>query len=197
LDGEAAQTAALARLALEDVWGIGHRLAPRLAALGISTPLELRAADPAMIRQRFNVVLQRTVLELRGIPCLDLERDSPEAKTICSARSFGRAVEGFEELAEALSTYVSRSAEKLRRQGLAAAAIAVMLATNRHKPEDAQYHATRHVRLTIATADTARLIRAALWGVRQIYRPGFRYKKTGILLLDLVPAGSVQGSLFL
>lgn len=197
LDTEEAQTDALSKLALDDIWGIGGRLAPKLMALGITTPLELRAADPVMIRQRFNVVVQRTVLELRGIPCLDLERDSPEARTICSARSFGRAVEGFDELAEALTTYVSRSAEKLRRQGLAAAAIAVLVSTNRHKPEEPQYHATRHVRLTIATADTARLIRAALCGLREIYRPGFRYKKTGILLLDLAPAGSVQGSLFL
>ncbi|KMO23406.1 Y-family DNA polymerase [Methylobacterium indicum] len=197
LDDEAAQTAALSKLALDDIWGIGGRLAPKLMALGITTPLELRAADPVMIRQRFNVVVQRTVLELRGIPCLDLERDNPEAKTICSARSFGRAVEGFDELAEALTTYVSRSAEKLRRQGLAAAAVVVLVSTNRHKPEELQYHATRHVRLTIATADTGRLIRAALYGLRGIYRPKFRYKKTGILLLDLAPAGSVQGSLFL
>ena len=194
---EAAQTAALEKLALDDLWGVGYRLPRRLAEIGITTPLQLRDADPTLIRQRFNVGLQRTVLELRGIPCLDLERDSPDSKTICSARSFGRAVEGFEELAEALTTYVSRSAEKLRRQGLAAAAVSVLVSTNRHKPEEPQHHATRHVRLTIATADTARLIRAALWGLQQIYRPGFRYKKTGILLLDLIPAAGVQGSLFL
>ena len=197
LDTEAAQTAALGQLDLGDVWGIGSRLVPKLADLGITTPLQLRAADPAMIRQRFNVVLHRTVLELRGIPCLDLDRDTPDSRTICTSRSFGRAVEGFDDLAEALTAYVSRAAEKMRRQGLAAAALVVMVTTNRHKPEDAQYHATRHVRLTIATADTARLIRAALWGLRAIYKPGFRYKKTGILLLDLAPAERVQGSLFL
>ena len=100
-------------------------------------------------------------------------------------------------LSEALTTYVSRSAEKLRRQRLAAAAVSVLVSTNRHKSEEPQHHATRHVRLTIATADTGRLIRAALYGLRGIYRPGFRYKKTGILLLDLIPAAGVQGSLFL
>ncbi|WP_298962633.1 Y-family DNA polymerase [uncultured Methylobacterium sp.] len=197
LDTEEAQTEALSKLALDDIWGIGGRLAPKLVALGITTPLELRAADPVMIRQRFNVVVQRTVLELKGIACLDLERDSPDSKTICSARSFGRSVERFDELAEALTTYVSRSAEKLRRQRLAAAAVSVLVSTNRHKSEEPQHHATRHVRLTIATADTGRLIRAALYGLRGIYRPGFRYKKTGILLLDLIPAAGVQGSLFL
>ena len=197
LDTEAAQTAALAKLDLGDVWVIGHRLVPRLAELGITTPLPLRDADPTMIRRRFNVVLQRTVMELQGTPCLDLEQDTPESKTICSSRSFGRAVESFDELAEALTAYTSYAAGKMRRQGLSTASVAVMVTTNRHKPEEGQYYATRHVRLTIGTSDTARLLRAALWGLRCTYRPGFRYKKCGILLLDLHPASSVQGSLFL
>ncbi len=197
LPDKASQTAALAKLELGDVWGIGRRLAPRLAALGITSPLKLRDADPTRIRERFNVVLQRTVMELQGTPCLDLEQDSPDSKTICCSRSFGRAVECFDELAEALTTYTSYAAQKMRAQGLATAAVVVMLTTNRHKPEDAQYYATRHVRLTIGTSDTARLIRAALWSLRGIYKPGFRYKKCGILLLDLHPARDVQGSLFL
>ena len=197
LEHEPAQTAALERMELGDVWGVGGRLCRHLAALGITTPLHLRDADPTMIRQRFNVVLQRTVMELRGVPCLDLERDSPDSKTICTSRSFGRAVECLDELREALTAYVSRAAEKMRRQGLATSAVVVMLTTNRHRPEDAQYYATRHVRLTIGTADTARLIRAALWGLAGIYRPGFRYKKCGILFLDLAPADQVQGSLFI
>jgi len=197
LDTEAKQTAALEKLALDDVWGIGRRLPASLAAIGITTPLQLRDADPTMIRQRFNVVLQRTVLELRGVPCLDLEHDSPDAKTICTARSFGHSVESYPELAEALSAYVSRAAEKMRRKGLATAHIMVMLNTNKWKPDQAQYYATKAVRLTIATSDTGRLIRAALHGLREIYRPGYRYKKTGVLFLDLAPAESVQGSLFL
>lgn len=150
-----------------------------------------------MIRHRFNVVVQRTVLELQGTPCLDLERDRPEARTICCARSFGRSVETFDELAEALTAYTASAAQKMRRDGLATAAIAVMLAINRHKPDQPQHHATRAVRLTIGTADTARLIRAALHGLRGIYRSGYRYKKCGILLLELHPAERVQASLFL
>lgn len=197
LDTEAAQTAALEKMDLGDVWGIGRRLVPRLAELGITTPLQLRDADPTMIRQRFNVVLQRTVIELQGTPCLDLEQDSPDSKTICCSRSFGRAVETFDELAEALTAYTSYAAQKMRRQGLATASVMVMLNTNKWQKQDAQYYATRHVRLTIATADTGRLVRAALWCLRRIYKPGFRYKKTGILLLDLAPAEAVQGSLFI
>jgi DNA polymerase V len=197
LDTEAKQTAALEKLALDDLWGVGYRLPRRLAEIGITTPLQLRDADPTMIRQRFNVVLQRTVMELQGRPCIDLEQDSPDSKTICTSRSFGRYGETFDELAEALTAYVSRAAEKMRRQGLATPAIIVLLNTNKHKPDQPQYYATRHVKLTIATADTGRLIRAALFGLREIYRPGFRYKKTGVLFLDLAPAASVQGSLFI
>ena len=197
LPDEAAQTVALAKLDLGDVWGIGSRLVPRLAAIGITTPLQLREADAGAIRERFNVVLQRTVLELQGTPCLDLEHDSPDSKTICTSRSFGRAVETFDEMAEALTSYVQRAAEKMRRQGLATPALVVMVTTNRHKPQEAQHYATQHVRLTIATTDTGRLVKAALHGLRAVYRPGFRYKKCGVLLLDLLPADQVQGSLFL
>ncbi|MGE7156236.1 Y-family DNA polymerase [Methylorubrum rhodesianum] len=197
LDTEVKQAAALSKLALDDLWGVGYRLPRRLAEIGITTPLQLRDADPTMIRQRFNVVLQRTVMELQGTPCIDLEQDSPDSKTICTSRSFGRYVETFEELAEALTAYVSRAAEKMRRQGLATPAIIVLLNTDKHKPDQPQHDATLHVKLTIATADTGRLIRAALFGLREIYRPGFRYKKTGVLFLDLAPAASVQGSLFI
>ena len=98
----AAQTAALARMELGDLWAVGHRLVPRLAALGIRTPVQLRDACPTMIRQRFSVVMQRIVLELRGTPCLLLEESTPDRQSIMSSRSFGRPVEGFDELAEAM-----------------------------------------------------------------------------------------------
>lgn len=197
LPDERAQTAALAQMDLADVWGVGHRLQVRLAEIGITTPLQLRDACPTMIRERFNVVLQRTVLELQGTPCLELEHDTPDSKTICTSRSFGRSVETFHEMAEALTAYTSRAADKLRRQGLAAASVVVLVSTNKWKPEDPPYYATHHVPLTIGTSDTGRLIRAAMHGLRRIYRPGFRYKKTGILLLGLHPASQVQGSLFI
>lgn len=196
LDTEARQTAALAKLELGDVWGIGHRLVPRLAELGITTPLQLRDADPTMIRQRFNVVLQRTVMELQGTPCLDLEHGSPDSKTICCSRTFGRPVTAFDELAEALTAFTSYAAQKMRRQGLATPAVLVFLHTNKHLAEP-QCSASRHVRLTIGTADTGRLLRAALWGLKGIFRPGYRWSKCGVILLDLTPAAEVQGSLFL
>lgn len=89
LAAAAAQTAALAHLELGDLWGIGHRLVPCLTELGITTPLQLRDACPTQIRQRFNVVLQRLVLELKGTPCLYLKEHTPDRKTIMASRSLG------------------------------------------------------------------------------------------------------------
>jgi DNA polymerase V len=193
---EAAIDAELAGMGLTDLWGVAHRLAARLMALGITTPLALKQADPRFIRERFNVVLERLVLELRGIACIALEDAPPDRKSIMASRSFGRTVETREELEEAVATFTSRAAEKLRGQGLAAGRIVVFAHTNHFRPEEAQYHGMQPVRLPVATADTGKLIAAARRGLGALYRPGYRYKKAGILLLELAPAAAVQGNLF-
>jgi DNA polymerase V len=193
---EAAIDAELAEMVLTDLWGVAHRLAARLMALGITTPLALKQADPRFIRERFNVVLERLVLELRGIACIALEEAPPDRKSIMASRSFGRIVETRVELEEAVATFTSRAAEKLRGQGLAAGRIVVFAHTNHFRPEDPQYHGMQPVRLPVATADTGKLIAAACRGLGALYRPGYRYKKAGILLLELAPAAAVQGDLF-
>jgi DNA polymerase V len=159
---EAAQDGALARMELADLWGIAGRLAARLAALGIATPLDLKNGDPRLIRERLGVVTMRLALELRGVACLDLERETPDRKSIMASRSFGRPVTALAELGEAVASYTARAAEKLRRQHLATASLMVFVETNRFKPEDAQHYAARPVRLPVATSDTGKLIHAAL-----------------------------------
>jgi len=106
-------------------------------------------------------------------------------------------VKSYDELVETLTAYVLRAAEKMRRQGLATSSSIVPINTNKHNPDQPQYYADRSVKLTIATADTGRLVWAALWSLKGIYPPGFCYKKTGVLFLDLAPAAAVQGSLFI
>jgi DNA polymerase V len=130
------QHKALATVALTDLWGIAGRLAARLAEIGITSPLHLRDAEPRFIRERFSVMLERMVYELRGIPCIDLEQEAPDRKSIMSSRSFGQLVATHEELQEAVATYTARAAEKMRRQGLATASISVFVHTNRFRPED-------------------------------------------------------------
>ena len=181
---------------LSDLWGIAKRLAERLRAIGIATPLELRDADPRLIRERFSVVLERMVLELRGVACLDLEEVASDRKSMIASRSFGRPIEAKRELEEALSVYTARAAEKMRRQNLTTANIAVWIETNSFKPTDRQYSASKSVRLPVATADTGKLIAAAMMGLGVIFKPGYRYKKAGVTFIELVRADRVQAGLF-
>jgi DNA polymerase V len=169
---DAAQDAALARMELTDLWGIAGRLAARLSALGIATPLDLKRGDARLLRERLGVVTARLALELRGVPCLDLEREISDRKSIMASRSFGRPVTALPELREAVAAYTARAAEKLRRQHLATAHLVVFIETNRFKAEDAQHYAARPVRLPVATSDSGKLIGAALAGLASIWRDG-------------------------
>ncbi len=196
LMAEADQVNALANLALTDLWGIAGRMAARLNALGIDTPLKLRDADPSLIRDRLGVVMERMALELHGIPCHSLVESNPANKSILASRSFGRAVTQRQELEEAVSTHTERAAEKLRRQKLCASVVSVFVATNPFKPQEKQHSASHAVRLPIATADTPILLAAALWAVERLWRDGFRYKKAGVELLDISPTATVQGDLW-
>jgi len=112
--GEAAQTALLGRMELTDLWGVAGRLAQRLKAIGINTPLDLRDADPRFVRGHAGVVLERMVYELRGIPCLGLEEVTRDRKSIMASRSFGRPIETRHELEEAVAVYAARAAEQMR-----------------------------------------------------------------------------------
>jgi len=190
------QERALERIELTDIWGIAARLALRLKELGIETPLQLRDADPTILRERLGVVVQRTALELRGKRCQALTLDMPNNKTILASRSFGRVVTELSELEESVSSHIARAAEKLRRQGLAAGMVMVFLTTNPFRPQDKQYQASKTIGLAVSSADTLVLTKAALIAVRLVYRKGYRYKKAGITLLDLSASGVVQSDLW-
>ena len=190
------QETALSRLELSDLWGVARRLSERLQAQNITTPRALRDADPKTIRQNFGVVGERIVSELRGIPCIDIEEVAPNRKSLIASRSFGRPVETLNEMQDAVASYASRAAEKMRRQGLTTANLIVFIETNPFKKQDRQYRASQAVQLPIATGDTSRLVAAAKNGLHRIWVEGYRYKKAGVMLLDLTPAGAIQGSLF-
>lgn len=181
---------------VEDLWGIGHNLGAKLRALGIISAQDLKTAEPEAMRQRFGVVMARIVRELNGVSCLPLEAAPAPKKQIVSSRSFGQLLTNPKHLAEAVSTYAATAAQKLRYEGEAAGALQVFLQTNPFIPGEPQYHPATLVKFTTSTSDTARLIQAARSGLRRIYRQGFRYKKAGVMLLDLVPDGLQQGELF-
>lgn len=184
------------RIPVSEIWGVGRRLTERLAELGIVTVLDLRNADAGMLRREFSVVLERTVMELRGISCIAMEEASPNKQQIMCSRTFGAYVHTLPELSEAVSGYIARAAEKLRQQQSLAGALQVYIRTNPFNPDRPQYQRGITIPVPEATSDTLRLTRAALWGLRRIYKPGYDYKKAGVMLLDLCDARTPQGNLF-
>lgn len=165
---EAQLTSLFSRIEVDEVWGVGRKLSERLATMGIRTVQQLREADAETIRSRFSVVLERTVRELRGVSCLDLEEIVPTKQQIMSSRSFGTLVYDLADLEEAVATYIGRAAEKLRGQNSLAGAVQVCIRTNIFKPEAPQYQRTVTVPLPEATADTRILTHWALYCVASI-----------------------------
>lgn len=186
----------LACIDISEIWGIGRRLSEQLKNRGISSVEDLRKADTKTLRREFSVVMERTVMELNGTPCIELEEGVPNKQQIISSRSFGSYVRELQSLEEAVATYIARAAVKLRGQASVAGMVQVYIRTNPHKAKAPQYQKGITVPLSIATDDTLRLTQAALWALKRIYRPGYDYQKAGVALLNLSPKVSAQTDLF-
>ena len=186
---------ALKALSIEEVWGIGSRWGKSLRSLGIQTAYDLTEQDYRHIQKQFNVVLARTALELGGLSCMPLEVMVPR-KQIRVSRSFGERITKYEPIREALSSFTARAAEKLRAQGSLTQAILVFIQTNRFNEKEPQHHQSIVMQLPVATDDTIMLLKAARKGLEKIYKPNHRYKKTGIILLDLTREANGQNDLF-
>ncbi|MBB3189214.1 Y-family DNA polymerase [Halomonas cerina] len=185
----------LERTALGDVWGVGRRLVERLAIQGIETAWELRNADPKAIRRRYSVTLERTVRELQGTPCIEMNDIDEPRQRIMTSRSFGRLTGDLGELQAAIRQHAQRGAEKLRRQDSQARAVYVFLKTNPHRPDLAQYSPGIIVELPEPTDDSRPILAAAQRGLIEMYRPGYRFMKGGVMLLDLLDTNRQQLSL--
>jgi DNA polymerase V len=179
-----------------EVWGVGWRLTEKFDGLGIKTVLDLKSADARTLRDTFSITLERTILELRGVSCLELEEVAPAKKQIVSSRAFGAYVHDLPGLEEAVSLYMARAAEKLRAQNSVAGAVQVFIRTNPFKDDHPQYQAGVTVPLVSPTSDTRRLTRAALMGLKHLYKPGYAYQKAGVMLMELREVGHEQGRLF-
>jgi len=189
-------TTLLSQFEVRDVWGVGRRIAAQLTEGGIRTVAELRACNAKRIRERFGVVMERTVNELQGMSCTAWETEPPPKQQIIASRSFGGPLYNLGELAEPVRFHMARAAEKLRRQQSTAGAVGVWLNTNPFRPQDAQYAPSRTIALPAATDDTAVLTTWATTVLKAIFRPGFRYVKAGVMLMDLRERSVAQGSLF-
>lgn len=186
----------MSQLEVGEVWGVGKRIAKRLNAMGVETVLDLRNISIKEIRAQFGVVMERTCNELRGISCLELEDVAPAKQQIMSSRSFGSPVTTLAELREAVASYVTRAAEKLRAQQSVSAAVHVFIQTNRFKDSDLQYSEGLVVPLPDPTDDTRLLASAATLGLGLIFKPGYQYKKAGIMLTLISDKAKRQQTLF-
>jgi len=196
ISGEVDMDALLSAFPVSEIWGVGYRYSQTLNRHGISNALQLRGADFSWVRKKMTIKGLRTVLELRGISCMPLELMSKDKKAITSSRSFGKPVVELDELKEAVATYVSRAAVKLRAQGSLAGTLMVFLATNRFKPDDPQYSNFLHLNLPTATSDSPELIRHACFGLQRIYREGFSYKQAGVILSNFSSERHTQLDIF-
>ncbi len=177
------------------VWGIGKKTTEKLKAGGINTVFELLQADTVSLRRQFSVVMEKTLRELRGTSCLELDDAPAPRQQILVSRSFGTPIVHVEGILEATSEFASRAAERLRQQGSVAGAIGVFFTTSPFRANDRQHSVNVTIPLTRPTADTAVLVRAVDAAVRSQFRTGFRYAKAGAILTDLQSSQHEQGEL--
>ena len=185
---------ALEMIAVRDVWGVGGRTAAKLEKWGISTARQLRDADGQWLQQKLGINGRRLALELRRIACYGIEEEPPVAESVRCSRSFREPVEDINAMKEAVATYVSRAAVRIRDHGLAAAALTVFLRTSHFGAGDHYYNAET-IALPVSSQSTRELLGYALKAVDRIFRPGYRYKKAGVLLHGLLPVSQVQPSM--
>ena len=182
----------LACIAVEEVWGIGRKLTARLAAHGIETVADLRSAHTPSLRAEFGVVMEKTQRELQGLACIELEEITPPKQQIICSRSFGQAVEDLAVLQDAMSSFVANACAKLRAQNSHASVIQVFLRTNRFRADQAQYMPALAVPLPQPTNHSLQVNAWAAHLLEQMFKPGYQYKKAGIVLSEISPVQQLQ-----
>lgn len=187
--------ALLEKLPVSKVWGVGARLEAKLNKVGVYDVLRLKRADPKRIRDKFGVLLERTVKELNGEVWLEIDEALPEAKQVMSSRSFGTRVADYEGLEQAISFHAGNAAQRMRKQGLCANAVSIFI---QNSPFDkaAYYANSRVVGLPSPTDSTVQITKAALWLLKRIYKQGIYYQKAGVMLMELVTKSAKQNDLF-
>ncbi|TLM81419.1 Y-family DNA polymerase [Pseudarthrobacter sp. NamE2] len=178
----------LARLSVEEIWGIAGRLTRRLNVLGIFTVLDLVNADPVVIRDKFSVVMMRTVLELRGTPCIPMEEERIGRDQLIFSRSFSTPVATVEGLRQVLSIYGQQASARLSKHGLQAKVLTAFAATSPFRHHEQAYPSVC-VSLPMPTADPLLLTKAAHALLPQV-RDGLQYAKAGLMLTDLRPTAN-------
>ncbi|HDS6411034.1 TPA: Y-family DNA polymerase [Klebsiella oxytoca] len=186
----------MALLPVDEVWGVGRRISKKLEAMGINTVLQLADTDVRFIRKHFNVVLERTVRELRGEPCLGLEEFAPVKQEIVCSRSFGGRITEYYEMRQAICSYATRAAEKLRGEHQYCRFILAFVKTSPFALNEPYYGNSASIKLLTPTQDSRDIITGATKCLDAIWRDGHRYQKAGVMLGDFYSQGVVQLNMF-
>jgi DNA polymerase V len=178
-----------------EIWGIGEKFEEFFRRSHIYNALDLKNSDENRIKEHLGVMGQRLVLELRGTVCYPMNQNPDSKKEITTSRSFGHPVESYEELAQATTSYVSKVALKLRKQKSLAQSLLIFIMTNKYA-NGPKYVNYKIIRLPVASNQTRELIHFSLIALKQLYRKGYLYKKSGIVVSEIIPEKGVQAGLW-
>lgn len=195
MDTEAKRLKALSLTPIDDVWGVGRRMAPKLLERGVRTALDYTERPRGWVASNFNITAVRTWEELQGRRCVE-EETQERRQSICTSRSFADTIEDPNELVLRISDFAAMCAHKLREEGSAASEVTTFMYTNRFREDQAQYFPSATIRLDVAASSTQEIVGAALKAFRTIFRDGYRYKKAGVVVSGITSAGAVQTSMF-
>ncbi len=196
IDTDEKREKALKQFEIGDVWGIGHRHAKRLDRLGVKTAYDFTQLPKDWVRKNMTVIGERTWKELRGESCIDMELIAPDKKQICTSRAFGESQTTLEGLSEAVATYASICAEKLRRQKACAVSLMVFIHTNNFREDLPQYFKNCVIELPVPTSSTMEIVHYALEALKRIFKEGFYYKKAGVIITEITSDNAIQTNLF-
>jgi DNA polymerase V len=181
---------------VSEVWGVGRRMKAHLDTMGIKSAMDLAKADPWTLRKNFSVVIEKTARELAGTPCLELDEPDPPKQEICCSRMFGTRLTELAPIKEAVATYMMRASEKLRAQNSLCKKVRVSIRTGMFNPEEAKYANGVVIDMPYPTDDVRLLTKAAVDALDRVYRPGFKYSKAEVLLMNLCQPGEYTDDLF-
>jgi len=196
LSNKLRQRKLMALIPVEEVWGVGRQISKSLRTQGIDTALKLADMDLAYVRRNYTVVLERTVRELRGESCLNIEDAVSAKQQIVCSRSFGERITEYQDLKEAICSYAERAAEKLRGERQFCKHVSTFIKTSPFAAHELHYNNLASARLEIPTNDTRDIIKHALICLDHIWKPDKRYQKGGVMLGDFYDHGISQLNLF-
>ncbi|MBD1146181.1 Y-family DNA polymerase [Pelagibacterales bacterium SAG-MED28] len=174
---------------ISDIWGVGRQLSKLYIKNGINNAHKLKNISNSWVKKSTNVLGAKTVMELRGIPCINLETEETKRKSCCVSRSFGRKVESLDKLKESITTHCLNAAEKIRNDNQTTRSITVFIRTSPFDKNRKYYSNSLTIDLPVATNNSLELVKVAIEGLKKIYKYGYFYQKAGVILSKLSEAG--------